>query len=111
MARRYGRSSQAFFFERNVAALLAQFDESSALEGADEALSGNTRQLRHLSGDFDDCPKGLLLGGAFLGTTPGFEIKLNRFSEIRARGLDVFTLRSHVEFGTARHIEVAVFRN
>jgi hypothetical protein len=96
-------------FERDVAAPLAQFDESGALEGPDKALSGDTRQFRHLSADFDNCPKGLLLGSAVLGAAPGFEVKLNRFSKIRACGLDVFTLRSHVEFRAARHIPVAVF--
>lgn len=98
-------------FERNVTALLAQFYKSSALERAHKALSGNTRQLRHLPGDFDDCPERLILGGAVIGTAPGFEVKFNRFTEIRARGFDVSTLRSHIEFGAAGHIKVAVFRD
>lgn len=80
------------FFERDVAAFLAQFDESSALEDSDKALSGDTRQLWHLPGDFDNRPEGLLLGGAFLGTAPGFEVKLNRFAEIGPRGFDVIAL-------------------
>jgi hypothetical protein len=62
------------FFEGDVAALLAQFDESGALEGASHALSGDARQLRHLPGDFDNRPEGLLLGGAVLGPTPSFEV-------------------------------------
>jgi hypothetical protein len=62
------------FFERDMAALLAQFDKSIALEGADKALSGDARQLRHLPGDFDNRPEGLLLGGAVLGAAPGFEV-------------------------------------
>ena len=99
------------FFEGDVAALLAQFDESGALEGAYQALSGDARQLRHLPGDFDNRPEGLLLGGAVLGPTPGFEVKLNRFAEIRPRGLDVFALRSHIEFRAASHIPVALFRD
>ncbi|MCU1341578.1 MAG: hypothetical protein JWN92_1001 [Candidatus Acidoferrum typicum] len=101
----FGRS----FFQRNVAALLPQFDESSALEGANEALSGNTRQLRHLPGDFDNRPEGLLLGEVILGSAPGFEVKLNRFTEIRPCGLDVFPLRSHIEFRAASHIQVGLF--
>ena len=96
-------------FERNVAALLPQFNESGALEGAYEALSGNTRQLRHLPGDFDNRPKGLLLGEVILGSAPGFEVKLNRLTEIRPCGLDVFPLRSHIEFRAASHIPVGLF--
>lgn len=92
------------FFKRNVAALLAQFDESSPLKGADKALSGDTRQFRHLPGDFDNRPEGLLLGSAVLGVAPSFKIKLDRFAEIRPRGLDVFALGSHIEFGAARYI-------
>ena len=96
-------------FERDVAPPLAHFDESGALQGPDKALSGDTRQFWHLSCDFDDCPKGLLLGSAVFGAAPGFEVKLNRFTKIRARGLDVFALRCHVEFRAARHVQVAVF--
>ena len=99
------------FFEGDVAALLAQFDESGTLKGAHKALSGDTRKLRHLPSDFDNCPEGLLLGGAVLRAAPGFEVQLNRFTEIRPRGLDVFALRSHIEFGAARHIAVALFRD
>ena len=94
-----------------MTALLTQFDESCALEGAYEALSGNTRQLRHLSGDFDNCPEGLLLGGAILGTAPGFEVKLNCFAEIRPRGLDVFALRSYIKFGASCHVAAVLFRD
>jgi len=97
------------FFKGNVAALLAQFEESGPLKGADKALSGDTRKLRHLPGDFDNRPEGLLLGGAVLGATPGFEVQLDRFAEIRPRGFDIFALRSHIEFGTARHIQVTLF--
>lgn len=100
-----------YSFERDVASLLAQFDESGAFQGAYKALSGDTRQLRHLPGDFDDGPEGLLLGGAFIGPAPGFDVKFNRFTEIGSRGLDVFTLRSHVEFRAARHIAVTLFRD
>ena len=92
-----------------MAARLAQLDETSALEGADGALSGDARQLRHLPGDFDNRPEGLLLRGAVLGAAPGFEVKLNRFAEIRPCGLDVIALRSHIEFRAACHIRVAVF--
>jgi hypothetical protein len=99
------------FFKRNVAALLAQFDESRPLKGADKALSGDTRQFGHLPGDFDNRPEGLLLGSAVLGAAPGFEVKLNRFAQIRSRGFDVFALRSHIEFGAACHIPVAVVRD
>jgi hypothetical protein len=94
------------FFERDVAALLPQFRESRSLEGAYEALSG---QLRHLPGDFYNCPEGLLLGEGSLGPAPGFEVKLNRFAEIRPRGFDVFPLRSHIEFRAASHIPVGFF--
>ena len=99
------------FFEGDVTGLLAQFDESSALEDANESLSRDARQLRHLPGDFDNRPEGLLLGRAVLGPTPGFEVKLDRFAEIRSRGLDVFSLRSHIEFGTASHVPVALLRD
>ena len=94
-----------------MAAPLPQFDESSALEGADEARSGDTRQLRHLPGDFDNRPEGLLLGGAVLGPTPGFEIKFDRFAEIRPRGFDAFTLRSYIEFRAPSHVDVPFFRD
>jgi hypothetical protein len=97
------------FFEGYVAALLAQFDESGALEGADKALPGDTRQLRHLSGDFYNCPEWLLLGSAFLWAAPSLQVKLDRFPEIRPRGLDVFALGSHIEFRAARDIQVALF--
>ena len=99
------------FFEGDVASLLPQFDESSALEGAHQALAGDAWQLWHLSGDFDNRPEGLLLGGAVLGPTPGFEVKLDRFAKIRPRGLDVFTLRGYIEFGAASHIQIALFRD
>ena len=101
----FGRS----FFERDVAAFLSQFDESCSLESPYEALAGNTRQLWHLSGDFDDCPERLLLREAILGPAPGFEVKLNCFAEIRACGFDVFPLRSHIEFRAASHIPVGFF--
>lgn len=99
------------FLEGDVAALLPQFDESGALEGAHEALSGDARKLRHLPRDFDNGPERLLLGGAFLGAAPRFEVKLNRLAEIRARRFDVFTLRSYVELGTTRHVESTFFRD
>ena len=97
------------FFKRDVAALLPQFRESRSLEGAYEALAGNTRQLWHLSGDFDNRPERLLLREAILGPAPGFEVKLNRFAEICPRGFDVFPLRSHIEFRAASHIPVGFF--
>ena len=97
------------FFERDVATFLPQFDESCSLEGAYEALSGNAGQLRHLPGDFYNCPEGLLLGEAILGPAPSFEVKLNRFAEIRPCGFDVFPLRSHIEFRAASHVPVGLF--
>jgi hypothetical protein len=111
---RYNRSKGLFsgsFFEGDVASLLPQFDESRTLKGAHEALSGHARQLRHLPGDFDNRPEGLLLGGVVLGSAPGFEVKLNCFTEICPCGFDVFALRSHIEFRAASHIPVALFHN
>ncbi len=99
------------FFEGHMTALLAQYNESSALEDAYEAHSGDTRQFRHLPGDFDNRPEGLLFGRAVLGITPGFEVELNRFAEICPRGLDVFALRSHIKFGAACYIGAALFRD
>ena len=99
------------FLEGDVAALLSQLDESGALEGAHEALSGDARKLRHLPRDFDNGPERLLLGGAFLRAAPRFEVKLNRLAEIRARGFYVFTLRRYIEFRTTRHVQSALFRD
>lgn len=92
-----------------MAAFLTQFNEPCALESAYQALSGDTRQLWHLLCDFDDGPEGLLLGDAILRPTPSFEVKLNGFAEVCARGLDVFALRSDVKLGAARHVPVILF--
>ena len=97
------------FFERDVATFLPQSNESCSLEGAYETLSRNTRQLWHLPGDFDNCPEGRILREAILGPVPGFEVKLNRFAEIRPCGFDVFPLRSHIEFRAASHVPVGLF--
>ena len=97
------------FLERDVAALLAQFDKSGPLQCADKSLAGNARELRHLSRDFNDRPEGLFLSGHFLGTAPSLEIDLDGLAEIRSRGFDAFALGRNVEFRTAGDVEVILF--
>ena len=94
----------SFLFERYVAALLPQFDETCPFEGADKPLTRNTRQLWHLLGDFDNRPEGLLIRLGLFRAAPRFEVELNRLAKVRPRGFDVFALRSDVEFRTTGHV-------
>ena len=44
-----------------------------------------------------------------LGNAPGFEVQLDGFAEAGASALDVFSLRSDVEFRAARDVPAVFF--
>jgi len=81
-----------------VAALLAQFDESGALEGAYQALSEIARNFGIYLAISTIVQKGCCWEELSSGP-PQVRGKAQSLREIRPRGLDVFALRSHIEFG------------
>jgi hypothetical protein len=63
------------------------------------------------SGHFDGRPKGVQGCWMLFGNSPSLEIKLDRFREICACGLNIFSLRSDIELGAAGHVPPIVLRD
>src|SRR5256885_14882585 len=53
------------------------------------------------AGNFDRSPKLGSFGRSAVRGTPGFEVELDSFAQVGARGFHVFSLRGDAQFGTA----------
>jgi hypothetical protein len=96
-------------FERNVTALLPQFDETSPLQRSNQALTGDAWQLGHLLCDFDNGPERLFPRINRFRGAPCFEVELDGFTQVCAGRFDVLALRSDTKLRTAGNVPVFFF--
>src|SRR5260221_7055055 len=96
------------FFERHVAAFWRNSTKPVRFSARTTGWPGTLGSFGMLVRDFDCGPERFAFRCRTLGNAPGLQVELDGFAEAGTGALDIFALRSDIQFWAARDVP-AVF--